>query len=499
MTRIQWMILLDLILGVVCLYFVVIPLIVWFTATSSAAAESPAETAPEETLVAMDAPTDLPASPTRTHTRTPSPTPTPTIIPSTLTSTPTLTPTSTPLAKPVVAKIAPDVFAKLATNPRARLVSKTTFFTTACYGENVNPLQDRDYMTPSDWGGSLDTKCLFGYAVNPADRLPTGRYTASGGPDGHPRFYIIPGGAFAQDRTSVKMLSHLHIIVDPAQGCDALGSIGVNADGTSYQCSACAFLRAGGVCSAGDGSKALTLPTNRNNLLDPESNGGAYGFLGFPAVIFRKDFSLYFTGRGGYPPPRIYFEAAVDTLMSNVNVETTVEMTGNEIKTLAAEFDRLLTAKSPIPQIAALERIAQPVTESTATIQSKQEAVLAFATAPGTVLSSIVWRITPISNVDKKQFLEANGCLTMNGEEVCFTGVEDFAHCAFYTPCVTGYSNLSPIAGGGYIATRYFPAGTAPLLGDGKTRFRVRAPDIGSVLEVQVEMRVREVDPNLLR
>jgi hypothetical protein len=496
MTRIQWLILIDLILGVICLYFVVIPVMVWFVSESSVAAESPADL-PAETILAMDAPTDLPI-PTRTRTRTPSPTFTPTIIPPTATSVPTLVPVPTPLAKPVVTKIAPDVFANLATNPRARLVSKTTLFTTACYGENVNPLQDRDYMTPSDWGGSLDTKCLFGYAVNPADRLPTGRYSAGGGPDGQPRFYIIPGGAF-KDQQNIKMLSHLHIIVDPAQGCDALGSIGVNADGASYQCSACAFLRAGGVCPAGDGSKELTLPINPNNLLNPESNGGAYGFLGFPAAIFRKDFSLYFTGRGGYPPPRIYFEAAVDTLFPNVNVETTAEMTGNEIKTLAAEFDRLLAGKPPIVQIVPFERAAQPISESQATLQSKQEAVFAFATTPGSVLSSIVWRISPKSNVDKRQFLEANGCLTMNGEEVCFTGVEDFAHCAFYTPCVTGYSSLNPIAGGGYIATRYFPAGTAPLLSDGRTSFRVRAPDIGSVLEVEVEMRVRDVDANLFR
>jgi hypothetical protein len=354
-------------------------------------------------------------------------------------------------------------------------------------------------VAPADWSGSLDRKCMFGYNVNPNDRLPRGRYTAGGGPDGQPRFYIVPPEAFAIETQSIKTLSQLHLIVDTDQGCAALGSIGATADGVNYQCPACDFLRSGGICPVMDGSaKSIVLPINQNNLIDVSSSGGAYGFQAFPVVIFRKGFSLYFTGRSGYAPPRTWFESTVDMLASNVNVKTTAEMSDQEVRDIAAQFDRLQSGIDPKTQLAAFEREAQVTSASPISIKSKQEGAISFAATPGTVLSSVSWRITPQNNVDKREFLETNLCLDIDGEESCFTGVEDFAHCAFFTPCVTGYSRLTPVDHGGYIATRYFPAGHAPMLRDGKVVARFLAPDIGTVLEMQVNIRVRDVDPALV-
>jgi len=373
---------------------------------------------------------------------------------------------------------------------------KTTILTSACFGPGANPLQDRDFMAPADWSSAPDRKCIFGYTVSPVDRMPVKRYSVYGGPDGQPRFYIIPPDAFLQDTQNLKALSQLHLIVDPEQGCDALGFIGVTADGYNYQCPACSFLKSGGVCPIADGTRNLALPNNRNNVLDVNDTGGAYGFLSFPLVIFRSGFSLYFTGRAGYAPARTWFESTVDTFLPNVNVKTTAEMNTQETRAVAAQFDRLLSNADPKTLIASVERDVQATTLLPVTIQSKQEATIHFKTTPGAALSSIAWKIMPL-NDGKKQFMETNLCLVLNGEEICFTGVEDFAHCAFFTACATGYSTLQPTERGGYNATRYFPAGTAPILRDGNISARFLAPDIGTVLEIDVKVRVREVDAGL--
>ena len=489
----QWIIIIGLELAAVVLYLGVIP---WLalsigvepppTADSAAvlpSAETPIAQAKPTT---KSTPTNRPPTPTAISSGTPMPTET---------SIPTTIPTLAP--RPTAARLAPGAFVNLVLNPRAALASKTTFFTSACFGQDANPLQDRDYMAPADWSSSPGRKCIFGYGANPADGQPTGRYSVSGGPDGQPRFYLIPPEAFAKDPQSIKTLSLLHIIVDPDQGCDSLGSIGITADGLSYQSSACAFLRSGGVIPASDGSKSLVLPTNPNIILEPSSNGGAYGFQAYPVAIFRTGFSLYFTGRAGYAPPRTWFESDVDTLVQSADVKTTAEMTDQELKTIALEFDRSLGSGDPKTQLASLEREAQVTTSAPVMVKSKQAGAISFATTPGTVLSSISWRITPQNNVDKNQFLETNLCLDVNGVESCFTGVEDFAHCAFFTPCITGYSRLDPIEHGGYIATRYFPAGTAPIVRDGRITAKFQAPDSGVVLEVDVKVRVRDIDSSL--
>ncbi len=377
------------------------------------------------------------------------------------------------------------------------LVSKTAFFTSTCFGEGANPLQELDHIDTGDWPASTRNKCVFGYSVSPADRLPKGRYKVFGGPDGQPRFYLIPPDAFADDLQSLKELSQVKLIVEPEQGCASLGSMGVTADGLNYQCNACSFLRSGGVCPTTDGSRSIVLPVNKNNILDPKETGGAYGFLSFPLVIFRKDFSLYFNGKDGYAPPRIYFESAVDTLLPSVNAKTTAEMTDQEVKEIASQFDRLLSGTDPKSQLALVEQEAQPTSPTQAIVKPRQEAVFAFAAAPSTVLSSIFWQIRPLNNTNNRQFMETNPCLDINDEEYCFTGVEDFSHCAFFQPCTTGYSSLTPTANEGFIALRYFPAGSAPVIRDGRVTIRVQAPDIGTTLEMEVKVRVRNVDSTL--
>ncbi len=490
LTRTQWLVIIGLELAAVALYLGVIPWLILSTnAAPSPTVELSAERLSTETPPATLKPTIKPsptirlaqpsptASSTRAHTATSTPMPAPTFAP-------TLAP----------ARADPSAWVALVLNPHVALASKTTFFTSACFGNGANPLQDRDYMAPADWSGSPDRKCIFGYDVNPIDGQPAGRYSVSGGADGQPHFYLVPPEAFAKDPQSIKMLSELQIIVDPDQGCASLGFIGITADGVYYQTPACAFLRAGGILPNADGSRNIVLPTNANNILDPSSDGGAYGFLAFPAVVFRKGFSLYFTGRAGYAPPRVWFESIVDTLQPNTNVETTAQMTTQEVKQIVAQFDRSLSGIDPKSQLAALERDAQLTSPSPVTVKSKQAGAISFATTPGAVLSSVSWRITPLNNQDSRQFLETNICLDLDGKEDCFTGVEDFAHCAFFTPCITGYSSLMPVDHGGYVATRYFPAGTAPIIRDGKVTATFQAPDTGATLEMDVQVRVRDVN-----
>ncbi len=395
--------------------------------------------------------------------------------------------------------ITPSVLAALHVNPNAMLASKTAFFTSVCYGKDANPLQDQDYIEKGDWPSSRRNKCVFGYGVNSASRQPTGYYSVLDGPDGQPRFYLIPPGALAQDPQSIKELTQMQLIVDSEQGCASLGSIGITADGLNYQCDACSYLSSGGVCPTADGSRRIILPVNKNNILDPDDNGGVYGFLAFPAVIFRKNFSLYFTGNDGYAPRRIYFENVVDTLSPNVNVKTTAEMTDQELKEIAAQFDNRLSGANPQSQLASVEIEAKSTTPSQVTVKSKQEVVFGFTTKPGSVLSSISWKIKPVDETRNNQYMETNACLDINGREYCFTGVEDFAHCAFFTACTTGYSSLKSTGGAGYIATRYFPAGIAPVIGDGKVTVRILVPDIGTTLEMEFKVRVRNVDPTLTK
>ncbi len=394
--------------------------------------------------------------------------------------------------------ISPSTLARLELDPRARLASKTSLFTSACFGEGANLLQDRDYMAPADWSASPDRKCVFGFAVKPGTAMPIGRYSVFGGPDGLPRFYIIPPEAFAQDQQRIKQLSNMHLIVDHDQGCDALGFFGVTADGVNYQCSACAFLRRGSICP-GPGGKSIVLPTNPAFALDVEGTGGAYGFQGYPLVLFKKGFSLYFTGKAGGPPPRIYFESAVDTLLPSINAKTTAEMSNQEIREVASAFDSAAARGDLIRQVAALEQEAKVISYSPAQVRSKEKTILAFEATPGSVLSSISWRIKPLNNVSSPGYLETNMCLEMNGEESCFTGVEDFAHCAFYETCKTGFSSLVHIGNGEYIATRYWIPGASPALRDGRISAIFQGPDIGTVLEMEVRVRVRPGDATLVR
>jgi hypothetical protein len=506
LTKQQWTILLVLLaLNLVFVYGGAIPLAVTsilypesFSLAASSTDPLPAELAlnAELALAPTQAPS-LPPTPKPTPTRTPTPTPT-----STATSTPTPTPTpptsprtvtASERARPVSsgALLSPSRLARLELDPRAMLAAKTTFFTSACFGEDANLLQNRDYMAPADWSSSPDRKCIFGYGVNPANGLPDGRYSVFGGPDGQPRFYIVPPEAFARDQQNVKQLSEMHLIVDTEYACDALGFVGATADGVNYQCAACAFFRSGGICPSTDGSKRIVLPANKNYVLEANETGGAYGFQSFPLVLFRKGFSLYFTGKAGVPPPRTWFESGVDTLLANV--KTTAEMTDREIQQLASGFDVELGSADPIRRLAAREVEAQSTISYPLRVKSKEKGWVSFVAPPGVALSSVSWRIRPLNNVSDQTYLETNICLGMNGEEFCFTGVEDFAHCAFYTACKTGFSSLVDIGRGEYVATRYFLGGAAPILRDGRITARFQAPDVGTVVEIELHVRVRNV------
>ncbi len=506
LTKKQWTILSALLaLNLVFIYGGAIPLAVTFVLQPESFALLNSSADPSVMELALDAemapaepsvPTfySKPAPPKRTPSPTPTPTTTPTPIP---TKRPPTTAPEIARQLSTGALLSPNALARLELDPRAMLASKTTFFTSACFGEGANLLQDRDYMAPADWSSSPDRKCIFGFAVNPADGLPAGRYSVFGGADGQPRFYIIPPEAFAKDQQNVKQLSQMHLIADIGHGCDALGFVGVTADGVNYQCSACAFLRSGGICPSTDGSKSLVLPANKSFILDANETGGAYGFQSFPLVTFRKGFSLYFTGKAGGPPPRTWFESGVDTLLANV--KTTAEMSDREIQDLASGFDRLLGSADPIHQLAALEYEAQSTIDYPLSVRPKERGAVSFIAPPGAVLSSIAWRIRPLNNVQSHQYLETNICLDMNGEQSCFTGVEDFAHCAFYTTCKTGFSSLVHNGRGEYVATRYFLGGAAPILRDGKITARFQGPDAGTVVEIQARVRVRTVDAALAR
>jgi hypothetical protein len=425
--------------------------------------------------------------------------------PARATSTPTsrIVATATPIpttqgnSSSAPTKLGPSALVSLLVNPQAALASRTTFFTSVCFGADANLLQEEDHIDGSDWATSRRHDCIFGYAMNPLTRMPASFYKTDTDTDGHKRFYLIPPEAFASDPFSIKQLSQAQLIVSPEYGCVSLGDIGVTADGVNYQCEACSFLKAGGVCPVPGGYKSLVLPTNRNNILDPDANGGAHGFLAYPAIIFKRDLSLYFTGKDGYAPPRIYFENAVDTLLPTVNVKTTAEMSDQEIRDVASQFDYFLSPADPKGLLATMETEARPTGSFPVQLNPRQAATLIFTARPGTVLSSVYWRIKPIGNVLNRQYLETNVCLTVNGREACFTGVEDFAHCAFFQACTTGYSTLKSVGEQGYIATRYFPAGTAPWINDGRVTIRVQAPDIGIPIEMDFKVRVRDVDAAL--
>lgn len=392
--------------------------------------------------------------------------------------------------------LSPAAFASLAFNPRAGLVGNKTIFNTACHGDGVNPMQNLDYITPADWSATPGRKCVFGYDTDAATGRPAGKYTV-GGANQAPRFFLIPPEAFAQDPNSIKQLSQLWLVVDTSQGCEYIGSIGATADGLTYQCDACNFLRPGGICPSSDGAKRLVLPNNKGTILDPVKNGGAYGFLGFPLVIFKKDFSLYYTGTAGYAPLRTYFEATVETLLPNVQVKTTAEMTSREIGEVTTAFDSLLGSTNPTAYIASLEHQATPLTPARVILKRRDQAEFVYSARPGSVLSSIFMRIVPLYDQRNKQFLETNFCLTINGKETCLTGVEDFAHCAYFTTCATTYSWLAPEGDGGYVAMRYFPSWTAPVIRDGKIIVRLLIPDFGTVLDTEIRVNVRDVDSSL--
>ena len=207
---------------------------------------------------------------------------------------------------------------------------------------------------------------------------------------------------------------------------------------------------------------------------------------------------MYFTGKSGYAPSRLYFESTVDTLRPEVSYKTTAEMSYAEIKGISTSFDALSSRSNALVAMASLERPAPSISANPVRVSSTETGAISFRAPPEAVLSSIVWTIKPINNIDKKAFLETNLCMDLNGERSCFTGVEDFAHCAFFNSCVTGFSSLVGTGDGGYIATRYFTPGTAPAIHDPVVRFQFQAPDTGTVLEMNVQLRVRSIDPTLL-
>jgi len=171
-TGIQWVIIIILELAAIFVYLEVIP---WLVLSMDVSPSPTTDLAAE--LFTADSPL-----PTQKPMTSASPTKRPAAVAPRSTNTPGLTKASAPTAiptltpKPTAVRLTPSAFADLAMNPRAMLASKTTFFTSVCFGEGTNLLQDRDYMAPADWSSSPDRKCIFGYAVNPLDRLPLGRY-----------------------------------------------------------------------------------------------------------------------------------------------------------------------------------------------------------------------------------------------------------------------------------------------------------------------------------
>ncbi len=386
--------------------------------------------------------------------------------------------------------------AALELDPQKGIIQKANFFTSACYGDGANPVQSEDYLKPGDWGGSRG-KCIFGGNVAPESELPTIKYSAGGGEDGLPHFYIIPPGALANEPYGLKQLSEIQLIVDPEQGWDSLGMIGFTADGITYQAPATDFLIPGGTIKSIDGTKTIVMPKNENNVFHPDANGGNYGYQGFPAVIFKdaNTFAAWFTGKAGYAPQRIYLEAEVDTLRPEILARSTAEMTDQEISVMAAEYDRLLTGADPKKQIQSLEKEAIMTSSQPIVAFSRQKAAFYFDIPLGTVLSSINWETKPINNIEKeaekKTFLETNLVLLINGERYEFTGYEDVAHCAFYSTCITGWSALYPIDNAGYRADRYFP--NAPLIRDPRIVVIATVPDNGTALEMNVKVNYRNV------
>ena len=278
---------------------------------------------------------------------------------------------------------------------------------------------DRDFMAPADWSSSPDRKCIFGFRKKPAEVMPSGRYSVFGGPDGQPRFYFIPPDAFAADTQSLKQLSLVRLTVDPEFGCAALGSIGFTADGITYQCPACSFLKSGGACASGDGAHQITLPTGRRHVLDANDTGGAWGFVNYPAVLFRSGFSAYFTGRAGYAPPRTYFESAVDTLAAGVNVRTAAQMTVAQSQEIATQFDGS-PESSQLETIAALETDAVASPPGKFSVRPRETGFQSFQTTPGAVLSSVVWTVRPSNNRNNQGYMETNLCLEIDGEGQLF-------------------------------------------------------------------------------
>lgn len=400
---------------------------------------------------------------------------------------PESTPTVTPTEIPVLSPLTPEQFAEKALGPQSFVGSDNShIFTSTCFGPNANPLQDRDYMTQND-GGS---KCQFGYDISPQTWLPQKRYKIAN-IDGQMRFYIVPPDAFTNQPAGTKVLSGFHLIVPTNQGCASLGSIGFTADGKDYQTDACAF-RPGIKMKSTDGAKVIPFPQSPLATFDPEQNGGSYGFVGFPAVLFKDGFSLYYTGQNGYPPPRIYFEADVDTLSVDTNVKATAEMTNAELQQMADAWDHHLRQTDPKTTVITAGKKADQISSQPVIGKSKDKVNLYFSAPPDSYLAGITWHLVPLNNrdPDKKSFynfLETNLQLRINsgdGHEIDeeTTGVEDTARCAFYNPCQTGWSGLFPTGDMGYTVVRNFPF---PLkLTNGKIDMSAQIPDNGTTIEM---------------
>lgn len=317
---------------------------------------------------------------------------------------------------------------------------------------------------------------------------------------GLPLYYIVPPEAFAAKSDGGKLvLSEVSLIVDPAPygGWESLGFIVITADGVdgvsvTYKGWAADVFRPGGTLKSIDGTKTLVMPTSDKVIFKPDDNGGNYGFAGFPLVIAEKNLSFAFTGSpSGGPPPRIYFGVRVDEFDPKISVKTTAQMTNQELTELAAAYDRHLTGIDRTAEIAKLEENAA-VNYPEIGLKPKEEATFEFTTKPGSLLSSVHVYMWPQNNNQDKSILEINPDILIDGQLMYSgTGFEDFGGEAFYSSGHNPLGAFFPIDHDGYLAKRYFLA----VIPDGKVVVRLKNPDVGTTINLRVEVKV--IDPDL--
>jgi hypothetical protein len=101
-------------------------------------------------------------------------------------------------------------------------------------------------------------------------------------------------------------------------------------------------------------------------------------------------------------------------------------------------------------------------------------------------------------NSRKKEILEMNPDIQVDGQIMYpGTGFEDLGGQAFYSTGRNPLGAFFPIDSEGYLAARYLIHG--PVLQDGKVRVRLKNPDVGTAIKLQVEVKVIDPDPTIFK